>query len=72
MLGSIGTGKGVVTWIVDPNNHNTLLPWGQPGELLIEGPIVGLGYFHDPGKIAEAFIENPPWLVQGAFGILGR
>ena len=72
MLESIGVGKGAVTWIVDPKNHNILLEWGDIGELLIEGPIVGLGYLHDPENTVAAFIEDPQWLVQGAFGIPGR
>lgn len=71
-LGSIGVGKGVVTWIVNPKDHKILLPWGQTGELLVEGPIVGLGYLNDPEKSAAVFIENPTSLVQGAFDVLGR
>ena len=72
MLCSIGIGMGAVTWIVDPQNHNILLPWGQIGELLVEGPVVGLGYLNDPEKTAEVFIEDPTWLVQGGFGVPGR
>lgn len=72
MLGSIGVAKGAVTWVVDPQNHDTLLPWGQTGELLVEGPIVGLGYLNDGEKTAAAFIEAPSWLLQGAFGVQGR
>ena len=71
-LCKIGEGKGAATWIVNPEDHNILLPWGQIGELLIEGPIVGLGYLNDPEKTAAAFIDDPPWLVQGAFGVPGR
>ena len=72
MLSSIGRGKGAVTWIVDPQNHDTLLLWGQIGELVIEGPIVGLGYLNDPVKTTAVFIEDPPWLLQGGFGVPGR
>lgn len=68
---SIGIGKGVVTWIVDPAVHYILLERGQIGELLIEGPIVGLGYLHGPGKTTAAFFEDPQWLVQGTSGIPG-
>ncbi|KAL7954657.1 non-ribosomal peptide synthetase [Trichoderma compactum] len=48
---STGIGKGVggVTWIVDPDDHNTLMPVGAVGELIIEGPVV-----------AEVFIQDPP------------
>ncbi len=32
---------------------------GQPGELLIRGTPVTLGYYNDPERTAEAFIQNP-------------
>ncbi|OAA34246.1 nonribosomal peptide synthase [Metarhizium rileyi] len=63
--GSIGRGYGLNTWITDPDNFHSLLPIGCVGELLLEGPLVGPGYFHDPEKTNEAFIEDPGWLVRG-------
>lgn len=69
---SIGTGVGATTWVVDPENHNMLVPPGQVGELLIEGPIVGSGYLDDAEKTASSFIKDPSWLLQGAPGHLGR
>lgn len=69
---SIGTGVGATTWIVDPENHNMLVPPGQVGELLIEGPIVGSGYLGDAEKTASSFIKDPSWLLQGASGHPGR
>ncbi|OQE46721.1 hypothetical protein PENCOP_c001G06210 [Penicillium coprophilum] len=62
----IGKGVGLVTWIVDPEDHNRLLPLGCTGELLLEGPLVGIGYMGDPEKTAEAFIEDPEWLLRGS------
>lgn len=69
---STGIGKGVggVTWIVDPDNHDILMPEGEVGELLVEGPVVGLGYLGEPEKTKEVFIENPSWLSQA--GRTGR
>lgn len=32
---------------------------GQPGELCLRGPNVGLGYYNDAARTAEAFIQNP-------------
>ncbi|KAL2203682.1 peptide synthetase [Sarocladium strictum] len=61
----IGRGVGGVTWIVDPDDHNRLAPLGGVGELLVEGPVVGVGYLGEPEKTAEVFIEDPTWLVQG-------
>ncbi|KAL8673560.1 MAG: hypothetical protein Q9168_002014 [Polycauliona sp. 1 TL-2023] len=49
-------------WVVDPDNHNQLVPVGCPGELLIQGPNVAQGYFKDAQKTKEAFIEPPNWI----------
>ncbi|KAJ5769535.1 hypothetical protein N7520_004094 [Penicillium odoratum] len=62
---SIGPGNGAAMWIVDPNDHDQLMPIGAVGELLVEGPIVGQGYLGDPEKTASVFIESPPWLAAG-------
>lgn len=62
---SIGKGVGGVTWIVDPGDHNTLTPIDGVGELLIEGPIVGIGYINEPEKTDAVFIEDPKWLIAG-------
>ena len=62
---TIGPGNGAAMWVVDPNDHDTLMPVGAVGELLVEGPIVGQGYLFDPEKTAAAFIHNPAWLVAG-------
>jgi acyl-CoA synthetase (AMP-forming)/AMP-acid ligase II/aryl carrier-like protein/NRPS condensation-like uncharacterized protein len=59
-------------WIVDPNDHEILLPVGAVGELLVEGPIVGQGYLNDPEKTAAAFIEDPAWLTKGHKQYPGR
>ncbi|RBR18641.1 uncharacterized protein FIESC28_05918 [Fusarium coffeatum] len=53
---------GCHTWIVDPRDHNRLLPVGCEGELLISGPIVSRGYLNDERKTAQAFINNPVWM----------
>ncbi|KIE00723.1 nonribosomal peptide synthase, partial [Metarhizium majus ARSEF 297] len=69
---SIGSGFGMCTWVVHPNNHNMLVPIGVVGELLLEGPLVGAGYLDDAAKTQDAFIENPAWLVDGTRGRRGR
>ncbi|KAL7915692.1 hypothetical protein GGI35DRAFT_4429 [Trichoderma velutinum] len=68
----IGKGAGLLTWVVDPENHNVLLPPGCIGELLLEGPLVGLGYVNEPQKTASVFIQDPSWLLRGAPGQQGR
>ena len=69
---SIGHGNGANIWIVDPNDHEKLMPVGAVGEILIEGPIVGQGYLDDPEKTAAAFIKDPQWLVAGHKEYKGR
>lgn len=61
----LGTGAGVVTWVVDPENHDCLLPIGAVGELLLEGPIVGKGYVGNLEKTSTSFIDAPAWLGRG-------
>lgn len=65
ILGSIGTAVGSVSWVVDPDDSNILVPIGAVGELLTEGPILAREYVHDETKTSEAFIEDPPWLLKG-------
>lgn len=69
---NIGSGVGLVTWVVDQDDHNVLVAPGCVGELAIEGPSVGPGYFKDPEKTATAFIKDPLWLLKGAPGQVGR
>ncbi|OCK74419.1 acetyl-CoA synthetase-like protein [Lepidopterella palustris CBS 459.81] len=60
---NLGCGVGAATWIVDPNNHDRLMPIGAVGELVLEGPVVGRGYLGEPEKTAAAFIRSPKWLL---------
>ncbi|CAG7927732.1 unnamed protein product [Penicillium olsonii] len=69
---SMGKGVGCNTWIVDEAHGDTLVPLGHTGELWLEGPLVGQGYFGDPTKTAASFVEDPAWLTQGGPGIPGR
>ncbi|OJD23691.1 hypothetical protein ACJ73_04954 [Blastomyces percursus] len=69
---SIGKGVGGVTWVVDPADHNRLMPIGSIGELIMEGPIVGQGYLNDPERTLPVFIEDPTWLLSGCKGFPGR
>lgn len=68
----IGIGAGQVIWVVSPENHDHLLPLGDIGELLLEGPLVGEGYLNDPDKTAMSFIHDPVWLRRGTEKQPGR
>lgn len=64
---NIGKAVGCVTWVVDPENRNRLMPIGCKGELLLEGPILSRGYLNDPEKTQAVFITNPEWATtEGA------
>jgi amino acid adenylation domain-containing protein len=69
---SMGKGTGCSVWVVDPTDHNKLMPPGVVGELLIEGPIVGSGYLNNPEKTKEVFIEDPDFLTIGSRNTRGR
>jgi amino acid adenylation domain-containing protein/non-ribosomal peptide synthase protein (TIGR01720 family) len=58
----IGYPRGCVVWVCDPRDHDILLPVGAVGELVIEGPNVGSGYFQNASETMKAFVEAPLWL----------
>lgn len=68
----IGRGQGLLTWIVDPDNHHILVPPGCVGELVLEGPLVGCGYLNDVARTKAGFIESPSWLLRGTPTHQGR
>lgn len=47
--------------VVDADGQD--VPDGQPGELVLRGPALMLGYFHDDAKTAEALRDG--WLFTG-------
>lgn len=57
---NIGTPVGNA-WIVDPHNHDRLMPVGAVGELLVEGPTLARGYLNNEQKTNDVFITNPTW-----------
>ncbi|KAH7330545.1 nonribosomal peptide synthetase [Rhexocercosporidium sp. MPI-PUGE-AT-0058] len=63
-------------WVVDPDDHNILVPFGAPGELVVEGPTLSQGYLDDEEKTNSVFIKDPAWLLRGSGlhqpGRLGR
>lgn len=66
--GSIGVSlPGVETRIADLDDFTRDAPAGVPGELVIRGPIVMLGYFRDDDATARTI--NSGWLRTGDIGI---
>ena len=62
-----GFGSGGLTWIVDPNNPDILMPIGCPGELLMQGPILARGYLDLPEETSSAFITGLKWSPEDRF-----
>lgn len=58
--GNIGFPTGAACWVVDPRDHNNLVPIGAVGELLVQGPIVGRGYLNDPALTKASFVKFVP------------
>lgn len=48
-------------WVVNPSDHNQLVPIGTTGELLIEGPSLARCYLSDEKKTAQAFLKDLLW-----------
>ncbi|KAH8425870.1 nonribosomal peptide synthase Pes1 [Aspergillus melleus] len=59
----IGASNGCLAWIVDPSDHDSLVPIGCTGELVLEGPVVAEGYLNGEKESAGNFIVNPKWLI---------
>ncbi|KAK9772944.1 putative Nonribosomal peptide synthase [Seiridium cardinale] len=51
-------------WIADAEDPSVLLPPGCVGELLVEGPLLALGYINDPDNTNANFIDRPSWMPQ--------
>ncbi|KAL8779760.1 MAG: hypothetical protein Q9213_006788 [Squamulea squamosa] len=53
--------------LVDPNNHDHLVPIGAVGELLVAATTLARGYLNDEEKTRAAFISNPAWSADMGF-----
>ena len=61
-----------MTWVVDLEDDNSLLPPDVVGELLLEGRSLARDYLENPEKTTEVFIANVPWLQCGTGRRQGR
>lgn len=52
---------GEPCWVVDPEDHNRLVPIGAVGELVVEGPTLARGYLDDTQKTQASFVKSPTW-----------
>ena len=58
----IGRAVGCRSWVVNPQDHNQLMPIGSVGELVLEGNTVARGYLNEKEKTAKAFVAPPAWM----------
>ncbi|GLB05940.1 nonribosomal peptide synthase [Aspergillus tubingensis] len=61
---NIGPPNSAACWVVDVQDYNKLVPVGAIGELLVSGPIVGMGYLKNPVKTAEAFLDKVGFVAK--------
>ncbi|KAF7117580.1 hypothetical protein CNMCM5793_006632 [Aspergillus hiratsukae] len=61
---NLGLAAGCITWLVDPSNHDLLVPIGSVGEVVVEGPAIAAGYMLDNGHVQRGFIEDPVWRMN--------
>ncbi|KAI2895238.1 hypothetical protein CBS76997_7950 [Aspergillus niger] len=61
---NIGPPNSAACWVVDTQDYNKLVPVGAIGELLVSGPIVGMGYLKNPVKTAEAFLDEVGFVAK--------
>ncbi|GJC86344.1 nonribosomal peptide synthetase dtxS1 [Colletotrichum liriopes] len=66
--GRIGHAVGCRAWVVETDNVDKLVPIGCPGELLIEGPSLAMGYLNDAERTQASFISNSAWTAKGSPG----
>ena len=54
--------------IVDTADSQKEMPQGESGEILIKGPQVTRGYYHQPEESAKAFVDG--WFATGDIGYM--
>ena len=60
----IGDAVGCRSWVVDPQDHNKLVPIGSVGELAVEGNTLASGYLNNEEKTSKAFVSRPKFVTR--------
>lgn len=61
---TIGKPTNTRLWVVDPDDHQQLAPFGCVGELAIQSHTLARGYLGDTSKTKAAFIDDIAWLPE--------
>lgn len=59
-------------WVVRPEDPNVLCGLGEVGEVLVESPMMTLGYLNAPQQTEAVFAVDPTWLINGHGCVSGR
>ena len=62
---ALGRSLNCIAWLVDPEDHEKLVPIGAIGELVVAGPSIAREYLNDEAKTNSSFFLDPPWAVGG-------
>jgi non-ribosomal peptide synthetase component F len=65
VIGQIDSQHPTLCWLVDPRNHNKLVPFGAIGEVALEGPGCSDGYIGNSTLTDRVFRKNPKFLTVG-------
>ncbi|KAJ6788444.1 hypothetical protein PWT90_06554 [Aphanocladium album] len=60
----IGKGFNTDCWIVEPDNHNRLVPVGCVGELVLHGYNLARGYLNNAAATEKAFPKDVDWMPR--------
>lgn len=69
---NIGFAVGSRCWVVNPDNHDQLVPTGAIGELLVEGRITARCYLANEEKTNASFITSPAWTTRSDLASIFR
>ncbi|OAR05990.1 hypothetical protein LLEC1_02215 [Akanthomyces lecanii] len=60
----IGKGFNTDCWIVEPDDHNRLVPVGCVGELVLHGHNLARGYLNNEAATKKAFPDDVDWMPR--------
>ncbi|CAJ2499769.1 Uu.00g026220.m01.CDS01 [Anthostomella pinea] len=72
VVARISLKQPVLCWLIDPRNHDRLVPFGAVGEIAHEGPLSAVGYVGNETLTVQKFRNNPIFLTSGHGSTTGR